>query len=200
MDRAPRDAARVRYSQRMANELDQRTDGWITLEGVRLAPIDGLDQALKGFWFDVFTAILSLFASAIVQGLRASRRTPQIDPIHAVIRSGTRSIALADIDRARIMVLDDQLQNGIVDLQFGASGKLQLAVLLRDAHGVVAPESTRRLLAEAFAATSIDIPRDKYDPTGRFARSGAPFNVTRDEAIALVLDPPPADGDLPIIR
>jgi len=183
----------------MANNRDPR-GVWIELEGVRRAPIDGVDAAINGLWWDVVTAVLALFAAAFVQGLRASRRTPQLDPTRGVIRSGTKHLALADIDRARIMVLDQQLQNGIVDLQFGASGKLQLAILLRDAHGVVAPESTRRLLAEVFAATSISIPTDKYDPKGTFARSGSPFNVTRSEAIALVLDPPPADGDLPIIR
>jgi len=171
---------------------------WVELRGVRRAPSESIDAA-NGMWFDVITSLAALLVTAVVRGVRSSRAVPQLDIHRGVIRIGAKSIALADIDRARIMVHDQQLQLGDVDLRFGRPGRLEFAVLLRDEHGVVAPEATRRLLAKAFAATSIDIPKDKYDPTGKFARSGAPYNITRDEAIALVLDPPPADGPLPII-
>ena len=183
----------------MADDRDQRGD-WVELRGVRLAPIEAVDTVVNGLLYDVFTTIGALIATAVVRGARATHSTPQLDIDRGVIRSGKKSIALADIDRARIMVQDQQLQLGNVDLRFGRPGQLEFAVLLRDEHGVVAPEATRRALAEAFAATSIDIPRDKYDPSGKFARSGAPFNITQDEAIALVLDPSAADGPLPIIR
>jgi len=172
---------------------------WVELRGVRLAPIEAVDTVVHGLLYDVFTTIGALIATAIVRGTRAARSAPQLNTVRGLIRSGKKSIALVDIDRARIMVNDQQLQLGDLDLRFGRPGQLEFAILLRDEHGVVAPEATRRALAAALAATSIDIPRDKYDPSGKFARSGAPYNITRDEAIALVLDPPPADGSLPII-
>ena len=173
---------------------------WIALKGARLAPNETVDAVVNNGPFDLFWTIGAFVASFFVEGARALRETPELSASHGVIRVGRKRLAVTDISRARLLVHSNQLELGDVDLCFGLPGKIELAVLLRDKNGIVAPKSTRALLAEALASSSIEIPRDTYDPKGRFARSGSPFNVTREEAIALLLDPPPADGDLPIIR
>jgi len=40
---------------------------------------------------------------------------------------------------------------------------------------------------------------DPYDPKGKFARSGSPTNVTREEAVELVRHPPMPGDPLPIV-
>ena len=170
------------------------------LHGVRVAPNETVDAVVNNGPFDLFWTIGAFVAGFFVDGARALRETPDLNASTGIIRAGRKRLSVAEISRARLLVHSNQLELGEVDLCFGLPGKLELAVLLRDKNGIVASKSTRALLAEALASSSIEIPRDKYDPKGRFARSGSPFNVTREEAMALLLDPPAADGDLPIIR
>jgi hypothetical protein len=70
---------------------------------------------------------------------------------------------------------------------------------LRDGDRIVARAEARELLAQVLAASSIQIPTDRYDPKGKFARYNFPENVTRDQAVQLVLAPPAPDDPLPIV-
>ena len=182
----------------MTSDRDQR-DGWIELDSVRIAPNETVDTVVNGGGFDLFSMIGAFIAGFFVQGARSLRATPEFNPTTGIVRLGRKRLAVTDISRARLLVHANQLEHGEVDLCFGLPGRLELAVLLSDKNGVVAPAETRAILAEALAGSSIDIPQDPYDPKGRFARSGSPFHVTKDEAIAMVRNPPLAGDPLPII-
>lgn len=178
----------------------QLTDEWVALEGVRIAPNEAVDTVINGSPIDLFLSLGAFIAGFFVAGARAARATPEFNPSTGVVRAGRKRLAMSDISRARLLVHANQLEHGEVDLCFGLPGKLELAVLLSDKNGVVAPAGTRAMLAEALAGSSIGIPRDPYDPKGRFARSGSPHNVTKQEAIALVRNPPMPGDPLPIIQ
>ena len=83
--------------------------------------------------------------------------------------------------------------------KFGIAEEVDLEVPLTKGHKVVIAPATAKAIVRLLEASSVVIPTDAFDPEGKFARSGSPTNVTLDEAIALITNPPMPGDPLPII-
>ena len=77
-----------------------------------------------------------------------------------------------------------------LDLHIQLGAKFQFTVPLRNNGTIVLYTSTQKALLEMLPLTSIAMPVDQYDPSGRFARHNFPSNLTIDDAIELVRHPP----------
>ena len=83
-------------------------------------------------------------------------------------------------------------------LTLGAPGRFRATVQLRRRGRLALTQAQTALLTELVAQSSIELPHDEHDPTGRFSKSLYPNHLTRAESQAVVADPP-GDGErLPI--
>jgi len=115
-----------------------------------------------------------------------------------IARFNKKVIDASRIDDARLHV-DPTLRSRNLALVFGIRGELRLILPLRKGDRDVVREDVRTGVIKMLEKSQVVIPNnDPYDPKGRFARSGSPTNVTRDEAIALVRNPPLPGEKLPI--
>ncbi|MCU1440097.1 MAG: hypothetical protein JWP85_1094 [Rhodoglobus sp.] len=181
---------------------------WVVLEGVRRS--DRVGQAVAhGLMGGIGAGIVdvALFLPGLLMALvggfigGTSRQWALSTRVEAnfelgVIRRGRRSAAFHDLDFATLGV-DGAPAHRLLELRFGARDKLDLVAPLRDGERILLPHATRDALALVIEASSVRLPVDRYDPQGRFARYNFPENVTREEAIALVLDPPAPGDSLP---
>jgi hypothetical protein len=183
-------------------------DGWVVLHGVQ-AP-DRAGQAvgqglMGGIGFGILDLALLLpglllsALGALIGG--ASRRWAGSRPVEAnfdlgVIRRGARSAPFHELDFAALRVEGWREHRGL-ELRFGVRNGFELVAPLREGKSIPLPQATRDALARVFELSSIRMPVDRYDPKGRFARNNFPENLTREEACAVVLDPPGPDDPLP---
>lgn len=171
----------------MAQARDRGVGAWQPLDGTR--PSDPIRrQLVRGLWSDFLTWIVALFAQAALDS-SASLRTPAVDLERGLLRSGRRTVRFEQIDRARIGTLEQ------LDDEYGMRlfcGRIDVFVPVRWGSSPTLHPKTRELLLAMLPATSIQMPVDRYDPTGKFARYNFPGYLTRDEAIAFVTDPPVA--------
>lgn len=170
---------------------------WVQLRGVRRARSENVRNAQAFLLIDVITAVVWVVIEIIRTAAGRSGPWAEASLSRGEIRIGKRSLPFGEITRAKID--ESEIEADVVVIRFGKPGTLEFAATVRDDDDL-APEGSRELLARVFERSHIDIPRDKFDPKGRFARSGSPYNITREEAVAIALDPPHADDELPIIR
>ena len=108
---------------------------------------------------------------------------------------GRRSTPFADIDTALV-----EAEYGNVDLQFGSAHGTRVVVRVRAGSMSRTRQLDSSTVLTILRASRIVMPTSGYDPTGRFAQWNFPHNVTREQAIELVLRPPGPDDRLPISR
>ena len=178
-------------------------DDWVTLAGVQ--KVDHAEAIERGFFAGAASLILELLVAVVVAivGLIAAelvRATTRSTAVQASLRAGRlrrgrRSMAFADITFAKLIVGPGHARS--LGLRFGNS-RLELIAPLREGARVLLDPATRDLMATVLSESSVAIPTDRYDPKGKFARSGFPTHVTREEAIELVRSPPGPSDPLPI--
>ena len=182
-----------------------RRDEWVDLTGTSRAFRDQ-DVVLGGSIVAQMAGIFGLFfvwaaTLAFVVIRRQVQETPQINLEKRAIRIKLREFTFDEIRGARLEIERPPGRNGPswhkLALILEVTPRLALRIPLRDGESELVSPTVREKLAEAIAGSEIDIPRDRYDPKGRFARSGSPSHVTKDEARELVENPPPAGGSLP---
>ena len=123
----------------------------------------------------------------------------EFDRTRNLARFGDKVVDCSLIDDARLEV-DDRIFTRNLSLVFGIKGIIRLVLPLTKGSKDVVPEHLRARVIEMLERSQIVIPNnDPYDPKGKFARSGSPTNVTREEAIALVRHPPLPGERLPIV-
>ena len=123
----------------------------------------------------------------------------EFDRTRNLARFGDKVVDCSLIDDARLEV-EPTMFSRTLSLVFGIRGTIRLVLPLRTADRDLVPEDLRDRVIAMLERSSIVIPFDrKFDPKGKFARSGSPFNVTKEEAIALVRNPPMPGDPLPII-
>jgi hypothetical protein len=185
-----------------------RPEGWVVLHGVRAS--DRAGQAVAhglmggiGLGIVDFVLLLPGLLMTSLGGLigGASRQWALSKRAEAnfelgVIRRGGQSAPFHELDFATLGVEGFRAHRSL-ELRFGVRDRLVLVAPLRDGTRIPMPLATRDALARVIEASSIRMPVDRYDPKGRFARSSFPENVTREEARALVLDPPGPHDALP---
>lgn len=110
---------------------------------------------------------------------------------------GGHRMAAGDIVEARLEV-EQSLGRRDLTLVIESRQHQRLGVRLRRGDEVLLVGDRRDAFAEIVAASAIEIPRDKWDPKGKFARSGSPSHVTKAEALSLISNPPGPGEPLPI--
>jgi len=124
--------------------------------------------------------------------------TFEFDTTTNIARFNSKVVDASKIDDARLHV-EPTLRSRNLSLVFGIRGDLRLILPLRKGDKDVIREDVRIGVVAMLERSQVVIPNnDPYDPKGKFARSGSPTNVTRDEAIALVRNPPLPGEKLPI--
>jgi hypothetical protein len=137
-------------------------------------------------WFAVTTVLLRRFPQPWINGELSQ------------VRVGRVVLPWSDLDWAKIRVATPTKKQRSVGLVIGAGPRARLVFVLRSANGAVLDRDTRTALAQIVAASSITMPRSSNDPTGRFAHLNFPENISKEEALRLIEDPPGPDESLPI--
>jgi len=141
---------------------------------------------------------LGMLVAGIVVDLIPVNTTFEFDRTRNLARFGNKVVDCSLIDDARLEV-EDRIFTRNLSLVFGIKGTIRLELPLTKGSKDVVPEYLRGRVIEMLEASSIVIPNnDPYDQKGKFARSGSPSNITREEAIALVRRPPLPGEQLPI--
>ncbi|MGV8884200.1 MAG: hypothetical protein ACOH1T_01250 [Microbacteriaceae bacterium] len=123
----------------------------------------------------------------------------ELDRTTSIARFGTKVVDCTLINDARLEV-EQTFRSRNLALVFGVRGTSRLVLPLRQGKKEMVDESLRESVIAMLDVSSIGMPHDPFDPKGRYARSGFPTNVTRDEAIELVRNPPMPGDPLPIIQ
>lgn len=173
-------------------------DGWLDIAWARRAQSREIDSVAGAAGFDPISLLFSLIAMVVIGTGRALRRVPLINPTQQRLLIGGRRLDFSDVDSAQLVV-DRVPRSRDLWLRFGGSG-VYLEALLRSGMTAELDAGASETLIGILEASSIVIPVDPYDPKGKFARSGFPTHVTKDEAIQLVRNPPMPGEPLPIIE
>lgn len=128
------------------------------------------------------TWILAGLLGAILAAVRGSRPGVKVNLDRALLRSGLRTLQFDEIDRAW---LDDH--DGEKSLRFGTTA-LKLAATVSGTSGRVIGPTTRAVLVRMISESCIELPQDRFDPTGRYLRTTYAKNLTKDEALVLLRD------------
>ena len=116
----------------------------------------------------------------------------------STIKLGLDEYSFSRFDYARLNVWG-RVATRSLNFKFGISDEVDFEVLLTRGTRVIVAPATATAVLRLLESSSVAIPTDEWDPEGKFARSGSPTNVTREEAIALVSNPPMPGEKLPII-
>lgn len=145
------------------------------------------DSPLRPAFFFLAVIVASLAARVIWVGV--AFRPPAFNLSTAEIRKGKRTVPLSEITRARVTPQLAWAQT-FVFLRLSTSGRRHFWVPVRSSRTRAIGENSRRMLAAALAKTNIQAAPakpEKYDPTGKFSSIGVPMNLTREQAIEVVL-------------
>ena len=169
---------------------------WMPLRGVRRART-GYSARFREHMLNDFP--LGLVMSAIesiaaIPRLRASGA--EFDRATSTLRAGRRSITATEIVSARIEPL--LLESGVLIVRFGDPEGLEFNAYLRAGIDSISPQETRQVLADILHSSSIGTSRRGHTSRNTIDDSNESISMTRNEAIALVLDAPPIDADLPL--
>jgi len=131
-------------------------------------------------------AVIPVLLVVGVARLRTPR--PSVNFDMNLIRFGRRTIPVSDVRVAKHLVV--VTKRGRADrIVFGAAPRLEAAFRVRNRDGSTLDPEASRLVAEVLRRSNVAMPTSQYDPTGRFAKQNFPANLTREEAIELVLRP-----------
>ena len=100
------------------------------------------------------------------------------------LRFGRHEIPFSEIDTAR--TAEDAAIPGNIDLQLSTSRGSGFVVQLHNGVESIIPEATRAALLRVIPLTTIELPTDPFDPTGKHSRRIFPDHLTRDQVIDLL--------------
>ncbi|MFG6444496.1 hypothetical protein ACFXQA_04405 [Microbacterium sp. P07] len=145
----------------------------------------------------IFGAIAAGGVLALITVIRNARYPqPYVNLETDTLRAGNRrTLALNSIHHA-VVPTDPSLTNGTLILRLIAVDA-RVEIILRNRNGPRLDRSSTQVLAEALRRTAIAMPSSADDPTGRFARFNFPGHIDRNDAIALVENPPAPGAPLP---
>lgn len=149
-------------------------------------------------WYVLGLALVAC-ATVAVALVIARVRTPRVDVdvVGKRLRAGRATVSWSDIDAAELISLESKRKRTLI-LVLHSGTSLKAPVLLRRANGQALDERTQNITAQIVRESTIAMPSSKDDPTGRFARFNFPTNITKDEALDLVIDPPEFGQPIPI--
>lgn len=152
-------------------------------------------------WVAAVVIGATVIALVIVGAVIARRSRPAwIARDGSALRQGARMVSAAEIDSAMLSCTPwgpDATERDLL-LTLGAPGRFRATVQLRRRGRLALAEAQTTLLTELLAHSSIELPHDEHDPTGRFSKPLYPNHLTKTEAQAVVADPPGDGEPLPI--
>jgi len=148
-----------------------------------------------GFAVVAVVYALGALAPVVIAQLRSPQ--PWVNLARGELRMGRRVLRFEQIERAVLTVMVTRRTRVLV-LHFGAEKGGMARAVLRDRSGNPIEAHDAALLVAVLDRSNVRMPEAKEDPSGRFARYNFPGHVTKDEAIALVRNPPDKDDPLPI--
>lgn len=169
---------------------------------VPLLAVSFLPQLVHlGPWAAAALVALVLTAATVTAAVAWRRgRPPWIARDGTALRHGSGDVAAAEIDAASLEVVPwaaDATERSLW-IVLTSRGKRRASVALRRRGRLVLTEGQTEALAALIERSSIALPRDRSDPEGRFSRSSYPRHLTKQDALAVVREPP-GDGEaLPI--
>lgn len=158
---------------------------WLGMVGTQVA---NMFDAPVSVSIPVFFGLAALGIGVLLLVFRRRNPSVEVDLDRALLRAGRRTVPLVEIDSARVYAFGkgSRRASALVLMR----GKRRAAqVDLRARARPRLSDEQRRMLAEAITASTISMPHNTDDPSGRFAGVNFPFNVTKEEALALVLEP-----------
>ena len=194
-------------------------DEWVELPGAFRSRNDGVALAAgpvvggivgAGGVIGVIGAIVGTIAAALFVALRRrSEGAPLVNRERRAFRVANSEFAFAGISAARLSTADSREYDERayygkwsewkhLTIVLELSPKVAIAVPLRSGDKLELSPEKQAAVIEAIESSSIDIPRDRFDPKGKFARSGSPSHITKDEALGLVRDVPMPGDPLPV--
>lgn len=147
-----------------------------------------------------FVGLLSAGVLAALVGFAIARlRVPQVHVnLHdGVIRARGKVAPFTDITTAELVAGRSKTRRSLVLVLRTASG-IRAPILVRGWNEKALSPELAALAGDVIARSSIAMPVSKDDPTGRFAHYNFPINVSKEEAAALVADPPRFGDRIPI--
>ncbi|NYF10266.1 hypothetical protein HDC94_001422 [Leifsonia sp. AK011] len=156
-------------------------DEWAPLVGTRR--IARLSRSVSNGFLDLLLVPLQVIGFAFSKGGEVS-----VNFSSGRLRFGRHEIPFSEIDTAKTAA--DAAIPGNIDLHLSTSRGSGFVVQLHNGVESIIPEATRAALLRVIPLTSIALPTDPFDPTGKNSRRIFPHHLSRDAAYRLVLDPP----------
>ena len=153
---------------------------WIPLEGTRR--IARLSRSVGRGFFDLLLVPLQAIGFGFSNGGGAS-----VNIGSGRLRFGRHEIPFGDISTAK--TAEDAATPGNIDLQLNTARGAGFVVQLHNGVESIIPEATRVALLRVIPLTSIELPTDRFDPTGEHARRLFPDHLTREQALQLLQHP-----------
>lgn len=177
---------------------------WVAIPGVSLLVILCAEFVLQvsfrlfgSFGFLILILVAIPLSGIILVVYLAFKRAPQVNFEERKLRIGQKTVGLADIDTASLVVFDKRGRR-LMALNFGKTKGPRALVYLLGADGPVLSERDQAILVRLLEQTSIVMPTSPDDPTGRFARYNFPGHLDREAAIEVVKNPPDVGEELPV--
>lgn len=149
----------------------------------------------------VWAVILALAAVAGFVVLRRAGPRVQVHVAAQRVRAGNREASWSKITSAEVTATpawEGAPRTLLLTLHDGNG--LRAPILLRRREDLTLTRAETIIVAEIIDASSIELPRAKEDPRGRFSQQLYPNHVTKPEARALATEPPSMNDALPVPR
>jgi hypothetical protein len=177
---------------------------WVPIPGVSLLVILGAEFVLQvafrlfgSFGFFILLVLAVPLSGIILVLYLAFKRPPQVNFEQSAMRVRHKTVALADVDSASLVVFDKRGRR-LMALRFGRMKGPQALVYLLGADGPVLSAHDQAILVRLLEQTNITMPASPDDPSGRFARYNFPGHLDREAAIEVVKNPPDIGEELPV--
>lgn len=158
-----------------------------------LAFDDGSNGAVFGVAFIAVAAVVAFLL------FRRFNRQAEVDVDAGLIRLGSTTVPWEEVTRAELMAQPWWTGSPrTLILVLGDAAKARGRIVLRRREALELSGDETDVLERIIEASRIELPRDKDDPRGRFSRQLYPNALTKEQAAALVADPPTMDEDLPV--
>lgn len=171
---------------------------WVDLPGSRWPTQVPSRAGFSALLYDLPGSVLLLPFAALFAGVVKASNSGggvEVDPRSHRMRRGRREVAASDLHAARLLIDPDDLAG--LHLQLEAP-RLAFRVPLHNGREVVISERAIEILLTLLPHSSIVMPESHYDPKGKFAKYNFPSHITKDEAIALMENPPGPGDPLPV--
>lgn len=146
--------------------------------------------------FDVLGILAAVVAAFGIEAAKALARPPEVNLASGLLRHRGRVMSFSQIEIAALIV-EGVGSSRVLILQFGTE-RIRFDASLRKGAILTLKATTATQLLGILGGSSITLPESRWDPKGKFTRYNFPGRISKDEALALVENPPAPGEPLPI--